>query len=265
MEEKNDTMTQGEIATRNTKIRGRKWSLTWNNHTEDNIKWLTQYLEVNCDDWAFQEEVGENGTKHLQIALSFKNARYFDSIKEDFKVCHIELCKNWLACKQYCNKKETRDGISKKKEGPKDPLKDKQLYPYQEEIVRLMLQEPDERSIIWYFDPIGNKGKTTLAKHLCINFPNQVLYLSGKANDIKYGVLNFVKKHKLKMVIFDYTRSAEDYISYEAIEAVKNGIFYNGKYESEMVVYDCPHVVVLANFRPDMSKLSADRWVLKEV
>lgn len=67
------------------------------------------------------------------------------------------------------------------------------------------------------------------------------------------------------MAIFDYTRSQEEYISYEALEAVKNGIFYNNKYESGMVVYNTPHVIVLSNFRPDLSKLSADRWRIKEV
>lgn len=263
--ENNDTMTQGEIAPRNTNKRGRKWILTWNNYTEDDLKYLTQYLDVSCSDYAWQEEVGENGTKHLQIALCYTNARYFNSVKEDFKRCHIELCKNWDACKNYCNKKATRNGISAKKEGIKDPLAEKVLYPYQIEIAELMNKEPDDRKIIWYFDPIGCKGKTTIAKHLCIKYPKQVLYLSGKANDIKYGVANFVKTNKLKMVVFDFTRSMEEYVSYEALEAIKNGIFYNGKYESEMVVYDIPHVVVLANFRPDLTKLSADRWDLHDV
>lgn len=263
--ENNGTMEQVEQAPRNTIIKGRNWLLTWNNYTEDNLKWLEQYCIVNCKDYAYQEEIGENGTKHLQIFIEYINPRHFNGVKEDFKLCHIEQCKNKNACKLYCNKKATRNGISVKKEGPKDPLKDLELREWQKDIVKLMDEEPNDRIIYWYFDPTGNKGKTTLAKSLCINFPNKVLYLSGKANDIKYGVAEFITKNKLKMAIFDYTRSQEEYISYEALEAIKNGIYFNTKYESKMVVYDVPHIVVLANFRPDLSKLSADRWVIKEV
>lgn len=263
--ENNGTMEQVEQAPRNTNIKGRNWLLTWNNHKEDDLKWLEQYTQVNCKDYAYQEEIGEKGTPHLQIFLEYHNPRHFNSVKEDFKLCHVEQCKNKLACKLYCQKKETRNGITKKKEGPKDPLKDLELRDWQKEVIDLMTTEPNDRIIYWFFDPVGNKGKTTLAKHLCINYPNQVLYLSGKANDIKYGVANFIEKNKLKLAIFDYTRSQEEYISYEALESIKNGIFFNTKYESGMVVYDVPHVVVLANFRPDMTKLSADRWVLKEV
>lgn len=263
--ENNGTMEQVEQAPRNTNQKGRNWLLTWNNYNEDNLKWLEQYVKVNCKDYAYQEEIGEKGTKHLQIFIEYHNPRYFNSVKEDFKLCHIEMCRNKNACKLYCNKKETRNGISKKKEGPKDPLKDVELTDWQKDIIQLMNEEPNNRTIYWYFDPVGNKGKTTLAKHLCINHPNQVLYLSGKANDIKYGVCEFIKKNTLKMAVFDYTRSQEEYISYEALESIKNGIFYNSKYESSMVIYDSPHVVVLANFRPDVSKLSIDRWVIKEI
>ena len=48
-------------------------------------------------------------------------------------------------------------------------------------------QKPDRRSIHWFYDKIGCKGKH-LAIHLCLKYPNQVLYVTGKASDVKYGV-----------------------------------------------------------------------------
>lgn len=44
------------------------------------------------------------------------------------------------------------------------------------------------------------------------------------------------------------------------IEQIKNGIYFSGKYESQMKYDKPPHVVVFSNTMPDQSKLSADRW-----
>lgn len=103
-------------------------------------------------------------------------------------------------------------------------------------------------------------GKTTLAKHLCLKYKNEIIFLSGKANDIKYAVFEFTKKKTLRCAIFHYTRSNEQFVSYEAIESIKDGIFFNNKYESAQVIYDCPHIIVFANFQPNYGSLSKDRW-----
>ena len=39
--------------------------------------------------------------------------------------------------------------------------------------------------------------------------------------------------------------------------------FFSGKYESGMVRYNKPHVIIFANCRPDIEKLSKDRWKVK--
>ena len=131
----------------------------------------------------------------------------------------------------------------------------------------MLSEEPDNRSIYWYWDEIGNTGKTSLAKHLCINFPNQILFVNGAGKDIKYAVSEFVanEDNNLKMVIFYFTRSIENFISYEAIESVKDGILFNNKYESKMCIFNCPHIICFANFEPDYNTLSNDRWKVIKV
>ena len=61
------------------------------------------------------------------------------------------------------------------------------------------------------------------------------------------------------MVRGEFTRSQEQFVSYQAIEEVKNGILFNNKYEAKMVVFNNPHVVVFSNFEPDYKALSSDR------
>jgi len=63
-------------------------------------------------------------------------------------------------------------------------------------------------------------------------------------------------------VIFDCSRTMEDgsiNVVYEVIEMLKNGYICSGKYQSVGKVFKPPHVCVLANFGPDMTKLSEDR------
>lgn len=74
-----------------------------------------------------------------------------------------------------------------------------------------------------------------------------------KSVDLKYAY------DRQSIVIFNLTRSMQEHFNYEAMEAIKNGIFFRSKYASTQKVYPIPYVVVFANWPPDEAKLSADR------
>jgi len=116
--------------------------------------------------------------------------------------------------------------------------------------------EADRRSVIWIFDLQGNKGKSYFAR----NYPGRNYYVTGgKAADIFYGY------EYQSVVFFDLARMKQDIVQYDVMESFKNGQFYSTKYESRLVKFNVPHVVVFANFLPDTSKLSADRWDIREI
>lgn len=263
-----DTVESGACNTKKkapTRVRG--YILTWNNYKDADIEYVKTYCKENCDDYSWQEEKGKEGTPHLQIAIHFKNAKSFDIIKKDFAQCHIEAAQNWMKVKKYCMKAESRvkEGDKKEKIVIKDPLKDKELRPFQKKVIDIINGDIDDRKIYWIYDLKGCSGKTALAKHICLTKPGETLYLSGKANDIKYGVSQFVEDKELKVCIFDFPRSLEAYVSYQGVEEVKNGIFYCGKYEAKMVMFNTPHIICFANFRPELNKLSEDRWEIIRV
>lgn len=56
-------------------------------------------------------------------------------------------------------------------------------------------------------------------------------------------------------------RSSQEHIIYEIIEVLKNGRYFNTKYQSEMRIYG-PNIeiLVLMNQEPDKQKLSEDRY-----
>lgn len=252
--------TEEHKADGNTKssARSRHWCFTINNNIVSDI----DTIKVLFEKYVFQIEVGETGTKHIQGYGYFKNPRSFGSLKKKLPRAHIEICRNPQASIGYCQKLEGR------LEGPwlkgfAKPLKiiDK-LYKWQQDIEDLINTEADDRTIHWVVDTEGNKGKTALAKYLVTKY--NALYMTGKAADCKYLISKYFegddeRKNNL-ICIFDYTRSIENYVSYQGLEEIKNGIFMNTKYECEMITFNSPHIVVLANFEPDITKLSEDRW-----
>ena len=121
------------------------------------------------------------------------------------------------------------------------------------------------RTVYWYYDYVGNTGKTQLSKYLCVK--EEALILGGRSADMKYGVIKFIEKkgYAPRLIIFDIPRSSRDYVSYQGIEEIKNGLFFSGKYESDMCVFNNPHVICFANSPPEIEKLSRDRWVIRDI
>lgn len=244
---------------------------TWNNPPDkDEVEMFFKVLLTKgVTDYIYQWEMGEQGTLHIQFGVYFENKRTKDSVIKMFPGCHIEVAQNWPAVKNYCSKKDTRvDGPYKPlTRTAKDPLRGLQLFPWQEEVLTIISSEPDSRTIHWFVDDTGNTGKTSLAKHICLSTEG-TLFLAGKAADMKYGCCSYIDQAKnppLRVVIVDLVRTQETFFSYQGLEEIKNGIFFNTKYESKMVIYDCPHVIVFANWMPQVEKLSKDRWSIHSI
>lgn len=128
-------------------------------------------------------------------------------------------------------------------------------YPWQKRVLDLIETEPDDRQILWVFDPVGGRGKTMLGKYL-VDFHGAFYTNGGKHTDIVHAYQGE------RVVIFDYVRESEAYVNYGVIEQLKNGIMFSPKYESGMKRFDTPHVVVFSNFYPATGKLSNDRLVV---
>ena len=236
---------------------------------ESSASQLSQVFKGFCKEFCFSGEKGEkSGYEHWQCCISLKNKEYFGTVKNliGFSSAHIEECKHWFKAKNYCKKEETHicGPYDEKSVFLKQPFDGIKPFPFQQEIIDLISGTADDRTIHWYWEPNGKVGKTTLAKHLCMNHTG-VVFVSGKASDIKFAISRYLEKNTLTAVIFHFTRTNEEYVSYEAIESIKDGIFFSGKYESGMCVFNNPHVICLANFEPDTNCMSIDRWSIKKI
>lgn len=143
------------------------------------------------------------------------------------------------------------------------------LYPWQAELKRVVGTEADVRSVHWYCDKVGNTGKSLMARIL--EKDGACLMGGGREIDILNGVATFIKSlpegQDLKTVIFDLTRANKEHLEgfWSAVEKIKNGNWYNGKYEGCKISVKPPHVIIFANYWPQLENLSADRWRLHEI
>lgn len=245
------------------------WCFTWNNPILKGEDILTQKFHSVGASYIFQLEKGEKeGVPHFQGYVKFISKIRPDSLDLPKQIHWEKRRGTEQQAVDYCRKLDTSTGQKwtnmKFPKPVKDPLCGKSLFAWQSDVLSVISGEPDDRKIYWYWEATGGTGKTSLAKHICLS--RNALVLSGKAADVKCGVSQHLEKHKeIDVVIFDFVRSNEDFISYEAIEAVKNGIFFSGKYESSMQVFNSPHVICMANFPPEESKLSSDRWIIQHI
>lgn len=259
-----EQMEQMEMAGGNTespaKQRGTQcnyWCFTVNNPELEQMEQMEQVFRHECKWYIFQEETGEQGTPHLQGTLCLKTKQRLTQLKKIDPKIHWEPTKSVKASICYCTKYETRTGKiwSFGIDIPK-PLKLHEPRGWQLQVMDIIKEEPDERTIHWFWDPDGNIGKTVLCKYLVAK--HNALMLTGKSNDMYHMISKFPDKREL--ILIDCPRSSQDYINYGAIEQIKNGLIFSGKYEGSQLVFNCPHVICFANQEPDYTKMSNDRW-----
>lgn len=253
------------------KSRARIWTFTINNPEKNYETIVKNIFDTKTSLYVFQLEKGEKGTVHMQGHLEFKNARSLKSMKKLLPRAHLEKCRNRKASIAYCQKDDTRVGGPWSKNLPKEPKPLKlieKFRPWQQKLFdELTNGESDDRNIIWYYNKDGNIGKTVFCKYMCSKY--NALYCTGKASDTKYLLSQYFDQDPCNkddlICLFDYPRTIENFVSYQALEEIKNGIFMNTKYEVKMCIFNSPKVVVFANFEPDYEKMSKDRWIIREI
>lgn len=274
---KMDTLdTNGSVGEGNTKplppkriVASKYWCFTWNNYCDGAMDILeTRFKKLDIL-YICGYEKGESGTPHIQGYLeSPKKIRPVEFLKLDCKI-HWEKRKGSKSQNlDYCKKEG--NFTTNFPDGDFGPEKIKTVlpenfYPWQSEIVDLAGSEPDDRSIYWFFDKTGNIGKSSICKYLCVN--KNAILLSGKAADMKYAVQQYVEKNGRgpKIILIDIPRESMNFLSYSGIEEIKNGMFFSGKYEGGMVLFNCPHIFCFSNSGPKTETMSKDRWKIKNL
>ena len=140
--------------------------------------------------------------------------------------------------------------------------------PWQQEILDTVHAAPDRRKIHWIWEPTGHVGKSWLAKYIALT-EDALLLENGKKTDLAYI---FAEKPR-KTVLIDLSRvsapteEGKNFLAgaYSFAENLKNGVLMSSKYESCSNIFAVPHVFFFANWEPDMTVWSQDRYAIKEI
>ncbi len=246
------------------------WCFTFNNYSLQDIEkfqssdWLSKYV--------FQKEVGETGTPHLQGWLKLEKKRRLTALKKEFgDKPRWSKCSSTPASIKYCSDPDKRDdGTDVYHKGVKMKFADtlntlKELRPWQQWVLDIVDASFTDRTINWFWEGQGNIGKTAFSRWMVIK--RDAFYICGSAADMKCGLASYMEKNNgafPRCVILDIPRDSIG-CSYKGLEQIINGIFYSTKYESGMCVFNPPCVIVFANTPPVESRMSADRWFIRDL
>lgn len=248
----------------------KKWVGTINNYSLGTLENLEAYCKEDGGQYTIAEEVGESGTPHLQFAVVFKTKKRFTTLKKVFPNAHWEKMRGTpMQAFEYCRKDSTDPKhIRSNVKFPRKIVFPKTIGQrlWQRFIIEKIIEtQPDDRSIYWFYESRGGIGKSVFCKY--IHQMHDAIFVPPKRDDAFHAIAKKIEaKEPIDLVVYDIPRCIkEEFISYSAIEKVKDGLFSSGKYEGCMCCYACPHVIVFSNHPPDTSKLSADRWHVYEL
>lgn len=141
--------------------------------------------------------------------------------------------------------------------GPQLMLGEPELRDWQQGLDDLLDEDPDDRTISFYVDPEGAKGKSYFMRYYLSKKPDDVQCLSvGKRDDLAYAI-----DPTKTIFFFDIPRGCMEYLQYPVLEQLKDRVIFSAKYQSTTKFIDHNvHVIVFCNEFPDEEKLSEDRF-----
>jgi len=137
-------------------------------------------------------------------------------------------------------------------------LETRPLRGWQSDLEEALNEEPDDRSIRFYVDEEGGKGKSYFIRYFFTKSEKCQMLGVGKRDDIAH-VVDVSKS----IFLFNVPRGGMEYLQYTILEQLKDRCVFSPKYNSVMKVLNSKcHVVVFCNEAPDMTKMSEDRYIV---
>lgn len=254
-----------------------RWCFTKNDipqNEEEAIRFYSSYssnIKQHLKYLSYQLEVGEKDKKyHIQGYFELLKKQRLTALKEIIDAtAHFEPAKGSKEQNNaYTSKENTKVApviIYDKSKEPKYTAEElglipsDDLYEWQKQVLALANTKADRRTIHWFFETEGNVGKSETVRQL-IHYHKFGL-IDGKKKDIMCSIIGEDgTKDIMKGYVFNFSRDKEGKVSYDSMETIKDGLIFSSKYKSSGGIIPPVHIFVFANWKPDVTKMSLDRW-----
>lgn len=250
--------------------RSRAFTFTLNNWTSQEYENIIKFCKDAKLDYIIGEEIGtQSQIPHLQGYIYRKNQIEFNMVKKAMPRAHIEKArKDYYTNFKYCSKDGkyvTNMDIKLDKSDVKslvlnDEYNNVVWKPWQKDILDLLETKPDSRKIHWYWESTGNVGKSYLLKYIALTNKG-VIIADGKKDNIFNQIFQTMEAGiEPSIIILDIPRTQKDFVNYTALEQIKTGMIYSGKYEGGQCIFRYPHVIIVSNNEPNYEAFSQDRY-----
>jgi len=135
---------------------------------------------------------------------------------------------------------------------------------WQQQLLTILNDRVDDRKIIWIYDPVGSGGKSRLAAYVEDWMDGILLTQLGGARDTATILANESTLND-RPIMIDLPRQAQAHAIYEPLEAIKNGRMTAIKYQGKRMRWRPGHVCVMANFLPESTAWTWDRYFVFEI
>lgn len=136
-----------------------------------------------------------------------------------------------------------------------------ELNEWQNDLEDLLNGTPDDRTIMFYVDSAGGKGKTWFCRYYISKYPERCMILGAcKRDDMAYMV-DETKTH----FFVNVPRGGMEFLQYTVLEQLKDQLLVSAKYQSQLKRLPKCHVIVMCNEEPDVTKMSEDRFNIKYI
>lgn len=245
------------------------------------------------NDYVGQLELGtESRIPHYQLAVEMETIctkkRVLESFEEKINAhISVQVQFNFEDMKKYCEKKTEfilpeYSGKICKHEWDMDLLDRRPElrrfmetpFAWQTFLENSILNKtPDDRTVDWIIDPMGNTGKSTFARlYVYKDLTDGIFMKIDNLDRMELTLIKKIEKYRLKyskdpkVLLFDFPRASDmkKVLAATALmEDAKSGYLETtfGGNHKEIQIGDI-HIVVFSNNCPDLSVLSVDRWRL---
>lgn len=218
------------------------------------LQWM---LDNDIHKWIIAKETGNDGYKHWQVRM---NTRYtFEALKQAFPKAHIEEASNdYEYEKKEGNYISSEDGIGV------HSVRFGVLRPNQRRILDNLDSQNDRQIDVIVDSGLrgGNRGKSWLCNYI---YERGIGFYVPPTCKSSQTIIQFIASgygHE-RVIVIDIPRTVKwNDDLYVAIETVKDGLVYDTRYHTTIRNIRGVKVLVMCNHKPNVNKLSLDRWRL---